>query len=191
MGQVPTNQTFYADSVNQFSNFLRLYGRQRVLSLWYRLNLHQTLTIVDEANPDGVLISATGTIGGNPLVVSSCGYDGTVSLDHDDQIILTCGSVEISVISGTAEISYQMGGMTVSGTLMVGPTIIIDPDNFTITTGANPITLLINGVETTIPPNQTMEFDVTQDDTQVIGGKIIPINATNLLLGSVQSFSLM
>ncbi len=149
----------------------------------------QTVTILDQPNPDGVQISAIGA-GGVPAIVSSCGYDGTISLDSGDTILLTCGSVVITVVSGTADISYQMGAMTVTGTLVVGPPIIIDPNSFSITTGDEPVTVLINGVETTIPPNQTMEFDVPPNNSQIIGGEIIPIESTTLILAGAQSNAL-
>lgn len=144
----------------------------------------QTVTILDESNPAGVMITSIG-VGGNPATISTCGYDGMISLDSGDSIILTCGSVEITVVSGTAQISYQMGPMTITGTLSVGPPIIIDPNSFTITTGANPITILINGVETTILPNQTMEFDIPPGESQIIGGAIIPIDTGALLIAGI------
>jgi len=46
---------------------------------------------------------------------------------------------------------------------------------------------MIDGVQTEIGPGATYEFPVQPDNSQVIGGKIIPLETTALLLAGTLS----
>ena len=146
----------------------------------------KTVTILDEPNPAGVRVSAVG--GGAPATVSSCGFSGTISFDSGDSAVITCGSVTITVISGSVDISFMMGGIPMTATLSGGPiTINPDPDSLTITNNSgDPITVIIDGVSTPIGPDETFKFHAPPGNSQ-IGGTIIPIETTALLLAGIQT----
>ncbi|HLC25079.1 MAG TPA: peroxidase family protein, partial [Nitrosopumilaceae archaeon] len=148
----------------------------------------KAVTIIDEPDPAGVRVSAVG--GGAPATVSSCGFEGTISFDSGDMAVITCGSVTIQVLSGSVDISYMMSGITVtaemfSGTIMINP----DPGSVSITnlSGDTIIMVMIDGVQTEIGPGVTYEFPVQPDNSQEIGGEIIPIETTTLLLAGAQT----
>ena len=152
----------------------------------------KAVTIIDEPDPAGVRVSAVG--GGAPATVSSCGFEGTISFDSGDMAVITCGSVTIQVLSGSVDISYMMSGITVtaemfSGTIMINP----DPGSVSITnlSGDTTIMVMIDGVQTEIGPGVTYEFSVQPVPSQVIGGKIIPLDTAALLLAGTQSVSWM
>jgi len=148
----------------------------------------KAVTIIDEPDPAGVRVSAVG--GGAPATVSSCGFEGTISFDSGDMAVITCGSVTIQVLSGSVDISYMMGGSTVtaemfSGTIMINP----DPGSVSITnlSGDTTIMVMIDGIQTEIGPGVTYEFPVQPDNSQVIGGEIIPLDTAALLLAGAQT----
>lgn len=145
----------------------------------------QFVTVSDQPDPAGVLVSAVG--GAVPAIISPCGYDGTVSLHSGDSAVITCGSVTIIVMSGSADISFTMGANTMTTTLMAGEMLTINPDSLTITTGpGTSITLVIDGEETILGENETFELHAPQGNT-VVGGEIIPIETTALLLAGAQN----
>ena len=145
----------------------------------------QTVTISDQTDPAGVLVSAVG--GGAHATVSTCGFEGTISFDSGDSAVITCGSVTINVISGSADISFTMGSSTMTTTLMAGGMLTIDPDSLTITTGPGTTIIIdVDGVQTTIGENQKFEFHASPDHSQV-GGEIIQLDITSLLLAGIQT----
>jgi hypothetical protein len=148
----------------------------------------QFVTISDETNPAGVLVSAVG--GGAPATVSSCGVEGTVSFDSGDSAVITCGSVTITIVTGSVEITFDMGDGLMTTTL-TGGSITFDPtpDFLSIITGPGTTgTIEIDKVVTPLEGNQRMSFDITHpDNSQVIGGEIIQLDTTALLLAGSQS----
>ena len=148
----------------------------------------QTVTITDQKDPAGVRVSAVG--GDDPAMVSSCGFEGTISFDSGDLVDITCGSVIINIISGPVDIAYTMDASTMDATLDTGASITLDFDSLTITNNSNsPIIIVIDGVQTIIGPNETFELHVPSN-SQVIGGEIIPLDTTSLLLAGIQTNAL-
>ena len=146
----------------------------------------KTVTISDQADPAGVLVSAVG--GGTPATVSTCGFEGTISFDSGDLVDITCGSVIINVISGPVDITYTMDASTMDTTLDAAQSITIDFDSLTITNNSNsPIIIEIDGIQITIEPHQTIQIHDSPDNSQEIGGEIIPLDTTALLLAGAQS----
>jgi len=148
----------------------------------------QTVTISDNANPAGVLVSAVGS--GAPATISSCGVEGTISFDSGDSAVITCGSVKITVMSGSVLITFDMGKGLMTTTLTSG-SIIFDrnSDFISVTTESGTTgTIEIDGDVSPLEENQRMTFDITQpNDSQVIGGEIISLDTTSLLLAGAQS----
>ncbi|MGI0021406.1 MAG: peroxidase family protein [Nitrososphaeraceae archaeon] len=148
----------------------------------------QTVTISDETSPAGVLVSAEGS--GAPATVSSCGVEATISFDSGDSAVITCGSVTISVVTGSVVITFDMGDGLMT-TILTGGSITFDPNSdflSVITEPGTTGTIEIDGVVTPLEGNQRMTFDITHsDNSQVIGGKIIQLDTTSLLLAGIQT----
>jgi hypothetical protein len=136
-------------------------------------------------------VSAVGS--GSPATVSSCGVKGTISFGSGDSAILTCGSVTISIVTGSVLITFDMGDGLMTVTL-TGGSITFDPnsDFLSVETGPGTTgTIEIDGVETPLEGNQEMTFDMRQpDNSQVIGGEIIQLDTTSLLLAGIQTSAL-
>jgi hypothetical protein len=148
----------------------------------------KTVTISDETDPYGVLISAVGS--GTPATVSSCGVEGTILFDSGDSAVITCGSITISIVTGSVLITFDMGGGLMTTTLNSGSITFEPTPNFlNVETGDGTTgTIEIDGVITPLEGNQRMTFDMTQpNDSQVIGGEIISLDTTALLIAGFQT----
>ena len=146
----------------------------------------KTVTISDLANPAGINVLTMGS--GAPATVSSCGFAGIISFDSGDSVDITCGSIIINVISGPVDISYTMGASTMGATLDTGEMMTIDFDSLTITNDSDfSIIIEIDGEQITIEPDKTFQLHDLPDNSQVIGGKLIPLDTTALLLAGAQS----
>ena len=146
----------------------------------------KTVTISDLANSAGINVLTMG--GGAPATVSSCGFAGIISFDSEDSVDITCGSIIINVISGPVYISYTMGASTMVATLDTGEMMTIDFDSLTITNDSDvSIIIEIDGEQITIEPDITFQLHDLPDNSQVIGGKLIPLDTIALLLAGAQS----
>lgn len=136
------------DTSDQYSNDFRdavdAYG-----TITNRGN--QVLTVTDEMDPAGVRITADPAGGPLPATVSVCGGMATLSFDAGDEVVVTCSSVEIIVITGTVETTFVAAdGTPATTSLDQGNSLIFDPTTFTITapsTNPDPVIVLIQGVE--------------------------------------------
>ena len=148
----------------------------------------KTVTIFDEPGSDGVRVSAVG--GGSPATVSACGVEGTISFDSGDSAVITCGSVTITIVTGSVLITFDLGDGLMTTTLTSGSAIFDpNPDFLSVKTGPETTgTIEIDGVVTPLEGNQWMRFDMIQPNNfQEIGGEIIPIETTALLLTGAQT----
>jgi len=152
----------------------------------------RTVLVTEEPNPDGVLVTTEPTGGRARAEINMCNGDTFVFIDDVvDSIILTCfNPVILNVVGGMIEVSFTTGGPPATTTLITGDFVTFDPDRLTITTGpGTTITVEIDGEEFTIEEDQTVKLDIRPDTP--IGGTLIPIDATSLLLANTQSFSWM
>jgi len=112
----------------------------------------QTLSITEEANPDGVRITVVSSSGPTPATVSVCGGIATLSFGAGDEVIVTCSSVTVKVIGGTVGIEFvATDGTTGTTTLSSGGILTFEAETFTITNdGADPVTVLVDGEPITV-----------------------------------------
>jgi hypothetical protein len=76
--------------------------------------------VTEEPNPDGVRIEASGT--GGPADITACHDPETsVTLDTGDEVVVTCGSATVRVVSGPIEAHFG----TISAELPAGTTATI------------------------------------------------------------------
>ena len=66
----------------------------------------QILVLSDEPTPEGVRIRVEPSAGVVPATVTVCGGIAAITLDGEDEVIVTCGSVTIRVIRGSVEITF-------------------------------------------------------------------------------------
>ncbi|PQP35457.1 calcium-binding protein [Desulfobacteraceae bacterium SEEP-SAG9] len=123
----------------------------------------QVVTVIDLPDPNGVRITASGGV--TPASVSACGGSAIITLNDGYVISITCGSVEIEVISGPVEISFVADdGTTATTTLNTSNSLIFDPVTFTITASPDntvDCVVLVDGKEFTIEPGESVEIDST------------------------------
>ena len=120
-----------------------------------------TVKITDASAPDGVRITVAGS-GTAKSVFSACGF-GTIQLAPGSDVILSCGSVKLKVIAGSASIVLG-GGITVV-TLVAGAAAELSDlgaGSFRVATapGSAPVTVKTNGVTTLVLAGATSTLAV-------------------------------
>ena len=70
-----------------------------------------TVSVVEEANPDGLRITAFGGIG--TASVFACGVLAPLELTDGDDVIVTCSSLDVEVITGPVEIALPGVGVVI------------------------------------------------------------------------------
>ena len=123
----------------------------------------QILTITDEPDPDGVRITADPAGGATQAAtVSVCGGSSIVTLIPGDEVVVTCGSVTIEVISGQVEIMFVADDGTLATTILdAGDSLIFEPDTFTITapsTNSHVVGVVVAGEEFSLAPGESKTF---------------------------------
>jgi len=153
----------------------------------------QTLAITDEPDPDGVRIVADIGGGLNSATVDACSGASTITLNPGDEIIVTCASVTVKVISGTVIVTFtDDSGQTAIATITSGNEIIFEPQTFTISapsTNSEPVTVEIDGVSTTLDPGSQLDVDaITENisgDLTITSGQIISVKNGATVSGNV------
>jgi len=118
-----------------------------------------SLTITDES-VDGVRIRSTGA-----ATVDACGGLSLLSFVAGDEVIVTCSSVSVLVVSGTAVITLTTGDVQTTLTLETNESMTFDDASLTITTGINTIVEVTIGnlPPVTLGSGQTLEVDLEPD----------------------------
>jgi hypothetical protein len=118
----------------------------------------QILIVTDEPDPDGIRIKSYPGSGILPATVSVCDGSASVTLSGEDEILVTCGSVEIKVINGTVDIVfYGSDGTPATTSLDAGQNIVFEPATFTITsaeTNSEVIVVVVEGEEISLAPGE-------------------------------------
>lgn len=113
------------------------------------------VTISDEAAPDGVRIAVGGT-GVTRSTLSVCGM--TLKLAPGSEVVVTCGSLTVSVVSGAAEVTVGSGtvvvtvpqGATAKVTDLAGGSYRVDNLG-----DAGNVSVAVNGDPSVVAPHQT------------------------------------
>jgi hypothetical protein len=143
--------------------------------------------LVQDADPGGVRITATGT--GGPAVIQVCGF--TIAMVAGSDATITCGSVTVEVVagevtvtlSGSDRVTIPEGG---SATIDRSGSGTVSVDNF----GSTPVEARINGSPVVIGAGTTVEFppdadgDGVVDDADVCPGTALPDEPTHGLKGA-------
>ncbi len=141
----------------------------------------QVITITDEINPVGVRISAAPTGGPTPATIDVCGGAFQFSLTPGDEVIITCGSVIVSVVSGPIEaVLTTQDGTTGTTTLTAGNGLTFDPVAGTLVappTNTEPVVVAVNGETVTAEPGETIS--ITNDAPVANAGPDQIVEATS------------
>jgi len=126
----------------------------------------QTLMITEEPNPAGVKIAADISGGPPKARVDACGGATTINFDAGDEVVVTCTSVTIQVISGIVEVTFtDVNNDTAAATLDADDELTFDPETFTLeSTGgtATEIVLVADDgttADVTLPPNTSITYN--------------------------------
>jgi hypothetical protein len=99
--------------------------------------------------PVGVRIEVVGVAGTERVTLSVCGF--TLKLSAGSDVVLTCGSVVVEVISGPVEV--ELGGGLAVVIIPDGSKAVVDstPSGaFTVDVGEGSVTVNVDGVVTTL-----------------------------------------
>lgn len=130
----------------------------------------QKLAVQEQSAPYGVSIKADSSGGQMVAKVNVCNGAAQFSLNAGDEVIITCGSVILEVVSGTVEVDLLGPNnrlMTIS--LNEGNGLAYYPDTFSIqasstNTGILTLNILSGDMQTVVlAPNESTEPDFTID----------------------------
>ncbi len=95
-----------------------------------------------------------------PATISFCGSSALVTLSKGDDIVGTCGSVTLEVISGSVETQFVGdSGEEATTTLGAGNSISFDPSTLTFNapqTNNSSIAILLDGLDLIVEPGETV-----------------------------------
>lgn len=168
----------------------------------------QMLTITDApSSSEGVKIMADVNGGANPAIISECGI-ATSTLTAGDSLIVTCGSVTLTIDEGSVETTLIADdGRIANTTLNAGNTITFKSDEAIVETSItntedtvliidDEITVLAPGSVDEIPTNHPVTIESTSLESAVLSlGEVTvlsaavaaPINETSTIAGIVYS----
>lgn len=116
------------------------------------------LIIFEEPDPDGIRF-VNDPMGGNPAILQVCENAAEITIDGDDSGIVTCGSVEVGILTGSVEASFTTGGPPVTSTMTAPEMLLFEPGTLTITnTGAVPATITFLGKTIVLAPGESITF---------------------------------
>jgi type VI protein secretion system component Hcp len=138
----------------------------------------QSISVTDEADPEGVRIVAALGGGASPATVSVCSNTAVISLDAGDEVILTCNSVDVVAVTGSIDVTFTaIDGTTGTTTLAAGDSVTFEPQTFTVTNnGDTEVIITVNGNPILIPAGGSVNID-TKPPT-IIAPSDITIEAT-------------
>jgi hypothetical protein len=134
----------------------------------------QTLTISEEANPDGVRIAADISGGILPAVVEACGGISVLTINSGDELVVTCGNITIQTDSGTVDLSFILTGQAQADTSLAQlNTITFDQSTFAFSappTNTLTIILDVQGTPISLLPGSSLSFGLLSISKTTTGG---------------------
>jgi len=122
-------------------------------------NGDQELMVMDIPDPEGVMMIARSTGGTNPATVSVCGGSANITLTPGDIVIVTCGSVTLTAVKGTAGATFiGNDGTNANANINERNEVTFDPETVSFKTAAGnfaPIVVTVNGHKITLKPGET------------------------------------
>lgn len=121
----------------------------------------QDVLIREEANPSGVWISANAQSGPLPAISSVCGGLAMLTIDQGDELVVTCTSVKVTVMTGVVEVEFLEGEDPVTVEMPSGHSLTFDPDSNSYTAGDNnPTTVVVHqgNAELILEPGSSGSF---------------------------------
>ena len=118
---------------------------------------NQTLTLVEETNPAGVRITSTSGGAQPAIILMVCGGPTTtVSIDAGESLVVTCGSVTLTILVGPVDATLVGDDGTVATvSLNSGFEFTFDPETLEFSAPSdNPgdITILVDGSPVVVAP---------------------------------------
>ena len=118
-----------------------------------------TVSIEDVASPEGVKVIVGA--GSGQVTLNACGFTETV--DAGSELVITCGSVSLEVIQGSAQIVLE-GTVTLISVPAGVTAVVTDNGDGTVLVqnvgGAGAITVTAHGAPTTIAPGGAQSYTV-------------------------------
>lgn len=151
----------------------------------------QLLSIVDDAPPNGLRVTAAPNGGAAPATIELCGGPSSFNVTAGDDFLVTCGSVIVSVLAGSIEIRFVAAdGRIATTSVDAGNGLTFDPATFVVTAPAsNPaaIVITVSNNPFTLGPGQSVQL--VRDETPpslTVANLTVPATSPN---GATVSYS--
>ena len=121
----------------------------------------QTLSITDEAAPDGVRIAADAAGGPTAASISACSGTANLSYSAGDDSVVTCTSVKVVVIAGAVEMIVDVNGEPALVVVPADNEVTFEPETSTFTappTNTETIIVVTESGEVPVDPGESSVF---------------------------------
>jgi len=115
---------------------------------------------LEESNPDGIFFNADDTGGATPGLIVACDNAGELEVDSGDSGNINCGSITISIISGSVDVQFNTGGLPATTTMVTTNSLTFDDDTLIITNNSlTDVAIIKIGIHTiTLAPGETIDI---------------------------------
>jgi len=116
----------------------------------------QTIRVSDVEDPRGVQIYVTEGI--IPATVTACSASAVLTLDTEEEVIITCDSANIQVVSGSVDVTFtDVNNVVGTTTLSAGDDLTFDGTSFEFTNnGASDVVIIVNDIPIDIHVGETI-----------------------------------
>ena len=120
----------------------------------------QNISILDQQNPEGIFFTVDNGGGTSPGLIVACDEAGELEVDSGDSGTITCGSITISIISGSVDVQFNTGGIPATTTMVTTNTLTFDDDDLIITNNSmtDDAVIKIGSVTITLAPGESINI---------------------------------
>jgi len=120
----------------------------------------QDILILEETNPDGIFFDVDGGGGVTPGLIVACDEAGELEVDSGDSGTITCGSITVSIISGSVDVQFNTGGFPATTTMVTTNSLMFDDDTLIITNNSmtDDAVFQIGNITITLAPGESINI---------------------------------
>jgi len=113
---------------------------------------------INDSDPGGIFFNAEKGGGETPATIIACDKAGQIEVDSGDSGNITCGSITVSIVTGSVDVQFNTGAGPATTTMGALDSITFDGDTLTFTNNSltNTAVIKIAGRTITLAPGETI-----------------------------------